>query len=275
MVINQGNGLKSKDNSKVEIPKHPWLQRRLMAVFLRFAVATGAAGAMSMPAEAQADNSAEVDKSPDQAEARLREVISDGFQETTEEMMSRKVGYHNGAKDGVKEIDCSGFVRAAAMNAIGYLTGTEAFYNPRKGQKDFFDTGAGDQIGETARRSKFIIKGIHAVLKAPLKEGMLIAMDTGEHGDWDHGIDHIVLVYRDKKNGQLMVGQSSLGHNGVHAMPLDEWKRKISVYSELKELKAVDVVKLAVAVGATPDEAKLAARQQTAPASKPLALNNP
>jgi len=276
---------------------HSWLQRRMMGIFLRVAVAAGAGSTMSQ-AHSQEDPQTDVTPTPpeppqqdapeiitavkietvvreltaEEKEARLRDVISRGFQETTEEMASRGVKYELGKKDGVEFIDCSGFVEKAAMNAIGYLKDADSLYNPRKGQTSVFDTSAGYQIGETERLTRFAIKGVKNVLKADLKEGMLIGLNGGERGDWDHGLDHIVLIYRDAKTSELMVGQSSSRGNGVNAITLDLWKRRMKNYAGLEDLQAVDVVKLAQSVGATPDEAKLAAPILAAKAPSTLKL---
>lgn len=285
----------SQQDTKEIARTDAWLKRRLKSIFLRFVFVAGVGGASAQAYPQEYDKAKIVEGArkpekdvppdekpqapppvaeepepppreltPEEKEARLREIISLGFQETTAEMMSRNVAYQLGAKGGVESVDCSGFVEKAALNAIGYLKGAEKLYAPREGQESVFDTSARYQIGETARRSGFVIKGVKKVLKADLKEGMLVALNGGERGGWDHGLDHIVLIYRDPGDGQLMVGQSSSGGGGVNTLPLEDWKRRMANFGALEDLQAVDVVKLAQAVGAEPDEEKLAARRKPA-----------
>jgi hypothetical protein len=198
-------------------------------------------------------------------ETRLRQLVSEGFQETTEEMMARGVKYRLGAKDGETEIDCSGFVRMAAMRSIEDLANVDALRRGGRHQEDFFDTGAGDQIGEVARHSRFVINGKDKLKLSDIREGMLIAMDRGDlnkegQKEWDHGLDHIVLVYKDRNTGKLMVGQSSSSGGGVNAQPLEDWYKKIKNSESVIDLQAVDVVKMLQAKDARPDETKIAAR---------------
>ncbi len=136
------------------------------------------------------------------------------------------VKYHMGSKDPEHgSVDCSGWVgrmQNETMREINQKAGHEVF-----SRKDIFNLGnydAADIVKESAKRSGVLIEG-KAVTKGVLKEGMVIGEDNGPKG-WDagryKGIDHITMVVRDPKNGELMISQSSSG-KGVHLTPLDDY----------------------------------------------------
>ena len=144
----------------------------------------------------------------------------------TDTQQHTDVKYHMGSKHPEKgTVDCSGWVarmQNETMGEINQKAGHEVF-----SRKDIFDIGnydAADIIKESAKRSGVLIEG-KAVTKDVLKEGMVI----GEHQPHEKpngrfsNIDHITMVVRDPKNGELMISQSSSSGKGVHLTPLDDY----------------------------------------------------
>ena len=133
------------------------------------------------------------------------------------------------------KVDCSGWVaqlQNATMEEINKKAGTQVFSG-----KDFFDKHNQHAAGII----KDSVDTTGTLMRSPLdasklKEGMIIGEDNGKKG-WDagryQGIDHITMVVKDPKSGQLMVSQSRSGE-GVELMPLDK-------YLERKEAKGVEL----------------------------------
>jgi hypothetical protein len=194
-------------------------------------------------------------KVSDQEEAAIRAAVSEGFRAYTEDGISRHVTYKLGVKDGKTEIDCAGFVEKSVRRVFeDYLTNGDKLELKRKGQNHVFDCGADDQISEVSRKTGVLLQGDKVNLKT-LKEGMIVGIDYGPQ-EWAKGRDlwndvsHIVLIYRDPKSHELMVGQSSGSGHGVNSMPLKQWYDK--VHATGSKLYATDVVKLAEQIGAQP-----------------------
>jgi hypothetical protein len=194
-------------------------------------------------------------KVSDADEAAIRAAVSEGFRAYTEDGINRHVSYKLGAKDGETEIDCAGFIEKSVRRVFDdYLTNGDKLVLNRKGQNHVFDCGADDQISEVSRKTGVLLQGDKVNLKS-LKEGMIVGIDYGPQ-DWAKGrdlwndISHIVLIYRDPKTNELMVGQSSGSGHGVNAKPLKEWYDK--VHASGAKLYATDVVKLAENIGAKP-----------------------
>lgn len=191
----------------------------------------------------------------------LREELSEGFRAYTDDAAARGVRYFNGHKDGITDIDCSGFVEKAVRKAFAdYLTNGDRLERPGdKNQSHFFDTGADDQVMEVGKYSR-VLSGDDVNLKS-LKAGMIVGMDVGPV-DWAKGrdlhnnISHIVLIYEDPKgSGRLRVGQSSPKskehpEGGVHSEPLEDWYKR--VHGAGFRLYATDVVPVIAAYGAEP-----------------------
>ncbi|AVQ08311.1 TPA: peptidoglycan-binding protein [Xanthomonas vasicola pv. zeae] len=145
------------------------------------------------------------------------------------------VKYGLGAKDPDKgRVDCSGWVvemQNATMDEINKGAGKAIFTKDEK-----FSTGfdsASELLHKAELRSGVLIQG-KDVTAQTLKEGMIIGEDNGPQS-WDKGrykgIDHITMVVRDPKDGQLKISQSR-GGEGVELSSLDS-------YLERKHAKGV------------------------------------
>ncbi len=131
-------------------------------------------------------------------------------------------------------VDCSGWavtMQNATMAEINAKAGRVVF---DKGELFKPGTDGAAMIVEKAQsRSGVMIEG-KAVTRDVLKEGMIIGEDNGPT-KWDagryKGIDHITMVVRDPKSGELMISQSR-GGEGVELSSLD-------VYLERKQASGV------------------------------------
>lgn len=122
-------------------------------------------------------------------------------------------------------VDCSGWVATmqnATMAEINAKAGREVF-----GKSELFNLrndGAAMIVDKAQARSGVMIEG-KAVTRDVLKEGMIIGEDNGPT-KWDagryKGIDHITMVVRDPKSGELMISQSR-GGEGVELSSLDSY----------------------------------------------------
>ena len=122
-------------------------------------------------------------------------------------------------------VDCSGWVATmqnATMAEINAKAGREVF-----GKGELFNLGndgAAMIVDKAQTRSGVMIEG-KAVTRDVLKEGMIIGEDNGPT-KWDagryKGIDHITMVLRDPKSGELMISQSR-GGEGVELSSLDSY----------------------------------------------------
>jgi len=152
------------------------------------------------------------------------------------------VKYGFGSKNlATGKVDCSGWVsqlQNATMDEINQKAGKTVFSG-----KDYFDKhnqAAADIIKDSVNTTGTLMRSPLDASK--LKEGMIIGEDNGkmytkQGVQWDagryQGIDHITMVVKDPKSGQLMVSQSR-GGEGVELMPLDK-------YLERKEAKGVEL----------------------------------
>lgn len=136
------------------------------------------------------------------------------------------VKYGLGSKDPDKgAVDCSGWVvemQNATMKEINAKSGREIFE-----RAEFFSPGydgAAMIVQKAQQRSGVMIEG-GAVTRSVLQEGMIIGEDNGPTR-WDagryKGIDHITMVVRDPKSGELMISQSR-GGEGVELSSLDRY----------------------------------------------------
>lgn len=122
-------------------------------------------------------------------------------------------------------VDCSGWVvtmQNATMAEINAKAGRVVF---DKGDLFKPGTDGAAMIVEKAQsRSGVMIEG-KAVTRDVLKEGMIIGEDNGPT-KWDggryKGIDHITMVVKDPKSGELMISQSR-GGEGVELSSLDRY----------------------------------------------------
>lgn len=136
------------------------------------------------------------------------------------------IQYGLGAKNvRTGKIDCSGWVsllQRESMQEINREAGRQIFSNA-----DMDGSFAAGLIEKAERRSGVLLRGEQVFQPGALKEGMIIGTDNGQYS-WDKGrykgIDHIVMVVRDPKTGDLMVSESR-GGVGVDVRPLDEYLR--------------------------------------------------
>lgn len=139
--------------------------------------------------------------------------------------MSGKIPGVSGKNPDQGYVDCSGWavtLQNATMREINREAGREIF-----GKNDMFSPGydgAAMIVKKAEERSGVMLTGAQ-VTRGALKEGMIIGEDNGPT-KWDggryKGIDHIVMVVRDPKSGELMVSQSR-GGEGVELSPLDKY----------------------------------------------------
>ncbi|MEH6420837.1 peptidoglycan-binding protein [Pseudomonas sp. CGJS7] len=123
------------------------------------------------------------------------------------------------------QVDCSGWVthlQNATMREINGKAGRTVF-----DAKEMFSPGydnAAALVMKSEQRSHVMIEG-KAVTAAVLKEGMIIGEDNGKKS-WDgglyKGIDHITMVVRDPKSGELKISQSR-GGEGVELSSVDDY----------------------------------------------------
>ncbi|KLD71687.1 XVIPCD domain-containing protein [Xanthomonas pisi] len=145
------------------------------------------------------------------------------------------VKYGFGSKDPNQgKVDCSGWVvemQNATMDEINQGAGKAVFTDKQKFNPNL--TSASELLRKSEQRSGVLIEG-KDVTADKLKEGMIIGEDNGSLG-WDKGrykgIDHITMVVRDPKDGELKISQSR-GGEGVELSSLD-------AYLERKHAKGV------------------------------------
>lgn len=145
------------------------------------------------------------------------------------------VKYGLGAKDPDKgRVDCSGWVvemQNATMDEINKGAGKAIFTKDEKFSPGF--DSASELLRKAELRSGVLIQGKDVTAQS-LKEGMIIGEDNGPQS-WDKGrykgIDHITMVVRDPKDGQLKISESR-GGEGVELSSLDS-------YLERKHAKGV------------------------------------
>jgi hypothetical protein len=150
--------------------------------------------------------------------------------------MSGKYPGVDGKHVGQGYVDCSGWavtLQNAAMKEINAKSGKTVFEG-----KDMFSPGmdsASEIVRKSQQRSGVMIEG-KAVTAGALKEGMIIGEDNGptsfDKGRFK-GIDHITMVVRDPKTGELMISQSR-GGEGVELTTVDK-------YLEYKHRKGVEL----------------------------------
>ncbi|WP_372392964.1 XVIPCD domain-containing protein [Xanthomonas sp. NCPPB 3582] len=136
------------------------------------------------------------------------------------------VKYGLGAKDPDQgRVDCSGWVvemQNATMDEINKGAGKAIFSKNEKFSPGF--DSASELLRKAEQRSGVLIEG-KDVTAQNLKEGMIIGEDNGPQS-WDKGrykgIDHITMVVRDPKNGELKISQSR-GGEGVELSSLDAY----------------------------------------------------
>lgn len=138
--------------------------------------------------------------------------------------------YGFGTKDVTSgKVDCSGWVGTLirdSMHEINKEAGREVF--AAKDRMGLHNLGEGNSAGhlvEKAQKASGVLLTGGQVTAANLKEGMIIGEDNGKKG-WDagryKGIDHITMVVRDPKSGELMISQSD-SSRGVNLMPVDKY----------------------------------------------------
>lgn len=135
-----------------------------------------------------------------------------------------KYGFGSKNVDSGK-VDCSGWIthlQNSTMKEINAKAGHTVF-----SKDEMFSPGydnAAALVRKSEQRSGVMIEG-KAVTAAVLKEGMIIGEDNGRTS-WDKGfykgIDHITMVVRDPKSGELKISQSR-GGEGVELSSVDDY----------------------------------------------------
>ncbi|MEV8518928.1 peptidoglycan-binding protein [Dyella marensis] len=178
-----------------------------------------------------------------------------------------KVAYGFGQKDPDSgKVDCSGWVvkaENATLDEINHKAGREVF-----NRRDYLKTQedcAADIIRKVEKHSGVMLEG-RAVTKDALKEGMVIGECNGAKfakGRY-HDIDHITMVVRDPKSGELMISQSS-SHQGVHLTPVDDYLK----YKQSHGVALYATDPLAKARGLMQDRQHVQAESRTEPRHEP------
>ena len=182
--------------------------------------------------------------------------------------MNRHVGYDWGGKDSRKGgIDCSGWVEEISkgmMQQINAAAGEQVFT-----AEDFkaLDTNAAGIIKNVSEATGELITG-EGLNPENVRDGMVIGMDTGDHGKDDagryKGIDHIVQLYRDPVTGEMMVSESR-GKRGVMVSRYEDW------YAEQQRkgtrLYGADIMKLGDAEKIKPTQPQAEAENAEKPAT--------
>ncbi len=183
----------------------------------------------------------------------------------TQDAIKRGVTYKwNGKDSRLGGVDCSGWVSEISrglMQQINTAAGEQVFT-----AEDFkaVKGSAAGIIQNVSQATGELITG-EALNPENVREGMVIGMDTGAHGERDAGrymgIDHIVQVYRDPNTGEMMVTESRGGKTKrVITTPYKEW------YAQQQRagtnLYGADITKLGDASKIRPAEKAEEARAQ-------------
>lgn len=143
--------------------------------------------------------------------------------------------YGFGSKDvDSGKIDCSGWVGTLVNSAMTEINQKEQKVIFSKADRVNLGSQNAASIIHKFEKSSGIMLAGDQITKASLKEGMIIGEDNGKQYDkngkqWDagnyKGIDHITMVVRDPKTGELMISQSHGGKkdNGVDLMSVDKY----------------------------------------------------
>jgi hypothetical protein len=144
----------------------------------------------------------------------------------TQQAIDKGITYKFGSKNiNSGGIDCSGWVQSInknMMEGINRQAGKQVFSPKDEG---LLNDSASGIISNVSRATGILKTNADLRSSADLKEGMMIGLDTGEHG-WDNGramgIDHITQVVKNPDTGKLMISQSS-SHKGPNLTDADEW----------------------------------------------------
>ena len=149
----------------------------------------------------------------------------------TTELVSKGIQYELGARSvSSGKLDCSGFVQNAYQawfQAVGKRAESLGI------NTDMADALRGTSEAIIEQVSKltggYLKSSVAGIDKSVLKPGMLIGLDTGDHG-WDEGrklgIDHIVEVLQDAE-GKLKIAQSSSSGGGVNLIDYGKWASQL------------------------------------------------
>ena len=126
-------------------------------------------------------------------------------------------------------IDCSGWVSTLLNKAMDGINKSDGKKDPLF--KEMFDVVDGASAGMILEKTKAsgVIKGYNIADK--LKEGMIIVENNPRDSP---KYDHIVIVVREPKSGDLMISQSSVTGKGVGLISVKD-------YLESKEKKGVEL----------------------------------
>ena len=132
-------------------------------------------------------------------------------------------GRVNGKNLGQGYIDCSGWVSTLLNKTMDGINKSDGKTDPLFKEKDKFDVvnGASAEMIFEKTKASGVIKGYNIADK--LKEGMIIVENNPRESP---KYDHIVIVVREPKSGDLMISQSSKG-KGV-------WLTSVQDYLESK-----------------------------------------
>ncbi len=150
--------------------------------------------------------------------------VNQSLYSQTEDAINKGIKYGFGSKNlSSGAIDCSGWVSNINRNmidGINQASGKELF---DKSDKAALNAGASDIIKNVSQKTGVLNTNVKSADQ--LKEGMVIGLDSGDHG-WDkgryEGIDHITQVVRNPTTGELEISESS-SKKGVHTTNAQEW----------------------------------------------------
>lgn len=179
---------------------------------------------------------------------KLATAASVSIMASTQDAVDRGVTYGFGGKNSqTGAVDCSGWIaeqNTALMDNINAVVGKDVFSAEARQVLKKGSTGGAAGIIQAVSEATGEQLSNAELTPDKIREGMMIGMDTGEHG-WDagryKGIDHIVQTFRDPETGQMMVSESS-SKRGVHATPYEEWYKQ---WGGKANLYGTDVTRLA------------------------------
>lgn len=199
------------------------------------------------------------------AEDQVRHAMSDGIRATLQAYAGTP--YLMGGKSS-EGIDCSGFVAKAITTAINNIPDEVNLQNEGHARITVGFNGSAMQTSSEGQLQALIARGADVLdtqgIKNNLRGGMVLCMDTGEHG-WDggrkHGIDHVVITY-EGTDGKIYVAQSS-GGQGVNSELASDYIKRFE--DKGTKFLGVDLVEMAKITQESRPEIQVAATSAPAP----------
>lgn len=224
-------------------------KQRLLAVQDRFEKGeikidpqSGMAQAVAVTQTPQQGNAPRAN-TPDSLVAAQSQSIAD----YTQDAINRHVTYSQQVRNSKKgAVDCSAWVTELNrnyMDSINTAMGKEVFSPQAK--KAVLSGGTAAGIIQNVSQATGELMTGDALAPQNVREGMSIGIKAGKGNNGRFkGIDHIAQVYRDPKNGEMMVSHSEGGNaNGVHTESYEKFYNR--QMRKGRAMYGVDINKLA------------------------------